>query len=155
MVKQCIYLFSRPLEYIWLHYFSVCSSFQTRSSDAFFFSIPGLCFPLGKALSSWPMARMVGDIIASSGGGHRFDAESLMPNRTKNSVIKGVTLCVGYLLSLMRTDGEITCYSEPQMSFTSATISWGNFYNPIVRFSSLIDVHQNFIVSVCLLSLRN
>ena len=44
-------------------------------------------------------------------------------NRTKNSVIKGVTLCVGYLLSLMRTDGEITYYSEPQMSFTSATIS--------------------------------
>lgn len=46
-----------------------------------------------------------------------------MPNRTKSSVIKGVTLCVGYLLSLMRTDGEITYYSEPQMSFTSATIS--------------------------------
>ena len=78
-----------------------------------------------------------------------------MPNGTKSSVIKGVILCVRYLLSLMRAGGEITCYSEPQMSFTSATISWGNFYSPIVRFSSLIDVHQNFIVSICLLSLRN
>lgn len=46
-----------------------------------------------------------------------------MPNRTKSSVIEGATLCVRYLLSLMRTGGEITCYSEPQMSFTSATIS--------------------------------
>ena len=148
-------MFSRPLEYIWLHYFSLCSSFETRSSDAFFFWYQVCVFLWEKLCHTGPWQGWLAILLPPAGVGTVLMCwESLMPNRTKSSVIEGVTLCVRYLLSLMRTGGEITFYSEPQMSFTSATISWGKFYNPIVRFSSLIDGHQNFIVSVCLLSLR-
>lgn len=78
--------------------------------------------------------------------------ESLSHTRTQNAVTRGVCLWVRSSLGLMKTGGEITAINEPQISFLSVATSWGNFYNLVVRFSFLIDVPQNFIGSVCLLS---
>lgn len=144
-VKQCVYLFSIPLEYIWLHYYYFCSSFQ-RWSAAFFDTKFVFSFGKGFAVFAYGNDAWRYYCTLPGGGGTILMCwRGLIPTRTENAVIKEGVLCLRYSLSLMRTGGDITFYCiEPQISFPSA---WENCYNPVVRFCFLI--FTKILVSIC------